>query len=87
MIKRNYLDFKVIGFAFLQTFSNKGYAYEATKAVLENLAVETVFAVTLQENQSSIKLIEKLGLKFERIIEQNNEKLHLYQIRLQFIID
>lgn len=55
--------------------------------VLENLAVETVFAVTLQENQSSIKLIEKLGLKFERIIEQNNEKLHLYQIRLQFIID
>lgn len=77
-IERDYLDFNDIGFAFLPAFCNKGYAYEATKVVLEHLAVETVFAITLPENKYSIKLIEKLGLKFERIIEQNNEKLHLY---------
>lgn len=77
-IERDYLDFNDIGFAFLPTFSNKGYAYEATKSILENLAVETVFAITLPENKPSIKLIEKLGLKFEKIIEQDDEKLHLY---------
>jgi len=44
----------------------------------EHHFVETVLAITLPENTASIKLLEKLGLKFERIIEQNNEKLHLY---------
>lgn len=81
-IKRDYLKFNDIGFAFLPSFYNKGYAYEATKAVLENLAEQnlekTVFAITLPENTASIKLLKKLGLNFERIIEQDNEKLHLY---------
>lgn len=82
LIKRDYLDFNDIGFAFLPAFSKKGYAYEATKAVLLNLAenniIENIHAITLPGNKSSIKLIEKLGLKFEKIIEQDNEKLHLY---------
>lgn len=82
LIKRDYLDFNDIGFAFLPAFSKKGYAYEATKAVLLNLAknniIENILAITLPGNKSSVKLIEKLGLKFEKIIEQNNEKLHLY---------
>jgi RimJ/RimL family protein N-acetyltransferase len=59
-------------------FSNKGYAYEATKAVLIKLAAENIYAITLPENKASIKLIEKLGLKFEKIVEQDNKKLHLY---------
>ena len=81
-IHRDYLDYNDIGFAFLPAFYNKGYAYEATKAVLihlvEHRSVKTVYAITLPENRSSIKLLEKLGLSFERILERNDEKLHLY---------
>lgn len=38
LIKRDYLDFNDIGFAFLPTYFSNGYAYEATKTVLENLS-------------------------------------------------
>lgn len=82
LIKRDYLDFHDIGFAFLPAFSGKGYAYEATKAILQHLAesnhIENILAITLPENKSSIKLIKKLGLQFEKIIEQDKEHLYLY---------
>lgn len=77
LIKRDYLDFRDIGFAFLPEYSNKGYAYEASKAVLTTIK-ENVLAITLPENKSSIRLIEKLGLKFEKIIKVENERLYLY---------
>lgn len=82
LIKRHYLDFHDIGFAFLPAFSGEGYAYEATKAVLVNLIkkddLETIHAITLPDNTTSIKLLEKLGLKFESIIEPDKEPLLLY---------
>lgn len=82
LIRRNYLDFRDIGFAFLPVYAGKGYAYEAAKAVLDNLAEsnskEALLAITLPDNTASIRLIEKLGLRFERIIERDKESLHLY---------
>lgn len=78
LIKRDYLAFKDIGFALLPAFFNSGYAYEATKAILDNITEDTLFAVTIPENTSSIKLIEKLGLRFKKEIQQNKQKLHLY---------
>lgn len=80
LIQRDYLDFRDIGFAFLSAYSGKGYAYEAAKAVLENQAerTETLLAVTLPDNTASIRLIEKLGLSFERSIERDKESLYLY---------
>lgn len=82
LIQRDYLDAPDIGFAFLPAFSGEGYAYEATKAVLVNLArhnvVERMYAITLPGNKASIKLLERLGLKFERIIEPDKEPLLLY---------
>lgn len=82
LIKRDYLDSNDIGFAFLPAFSGKGYAYEAVKAVLNHIAIykaiTTIAAITLPGNISSIKLLEKLGLTFSRVIERNNEILHLY---------
>lgn len=82
LIRRDYLDFRDIGFAFLPAYSGRGYAYEAAKAVLdhpaENNQAETLLAITLPANTASIRLIEKLGLTFERIIERNKESLYLY---------
>ena len=81
-IQRDYLDHPDIGFAFLPAFSNQGYAYEATKAVLKNL-IETnhlthILATTIPENRSSIKLLKKLGLSYEKEIEVNKVKLQVY---------
>ncbi len=82
LIRRDYLDFRDIGFAFLPVYSGRGYAYEAAKAVLDNQAEnrypETLLAITLSDNTASIRLIEKLGLAFERVIERDKESLYLY---------
>lgn len=83
LIKRDYLEHKDIGFAFLPNFSNKGYAYEATNAVLTYLVKHNAFtdilAETLPENISSIKLLRKLGLRFEKEMEIENQTLHIYR--------
>ena len=81
-IKRDYLDHHDIGFAFLPDSTGKGYAYEATSTVLYQLVNEQklprILATTIPENISSIKLLQKIGLQFEKEIEISNEKLHVY---------
>jgi ribosomal-protein-alanine N-acetyltransferase len=81
-LKRNYLEHFDIGFAFLPQFNGNGYAYEAAKEVLsvvsKNPAYHPVLATTLPKNISSIKLLTKLGLCFEKKIEVENEVLHIY---------
>lgn len=80
-IKRDYLPHADIGFALLPQYTGKGYAYEATNAVL-NHAIEngetTLQAITLPENTASINLLKKLGFAFEREIEENGEKLQVF---------
>jgi [ribosomal protein S5]-alanine N-acetyltransferase len=82
LIKRDYLEHNDIGFAFLPDYFGKGYAYEAANTILNYLAREkfatNILAETLPENISSIKLLEKLGLRFEKEMEIENETLHIY---------
>lgn len=82
LIKRDYLEHHDIGFAFLPMFAGKGYAFEATKAVLSeiinNATHSHMLATTMATNYGSIKLLEKLGLKFEKEIEVENKILQLY---------
>lgn len=84
LIKRDYLEHSDIGFAFLPAFSNKGYAYEATRSVLIDWVKcnghTYVLGETLPENNTSIKLLRKLGLKFEKEIEIENKVLHIYGV-------
>jgi RimJ/RimL family protein N-acetyltransferase len=67
LIKRDTLPDVDIGFAFLPRFWNQGYAYEAARATLDyardTLGIGRVVAVTLAENASSIRLLERLGLR------------------------
>jgi len=83
---REGLDGVDIGFAFLPTFENKGYAFEASVCLLDaahlNFGINTVSAITSKNNISSQKLIEKLGLKLEGKITLPNEheELLLYKI-------
>ncbi|HEX2605876.1 MAG TPA: GNAT family N-acetyltransferase [Flavisolibacter sp.] len=83
-IKRNYLDHHDIGFAFLPEHMGKGYAYEASKAVLEALFAtkkyEKILATSMKENYKSIALLTKLGFHFAREIEVGPEQLRLYEV-------
>jgi len=85
-IKRDYLDHYDLGFAFLPEYSGKGYAFEAACVILENVkedkAHEYILATTIRDNFSSIKLVEKLGLKFERSFENNGESLLLFSMKI-----
>lgn len=83
---REGIDGVDIGFAFLPDYENKGYAYEAAsrikQAAFEDFGLKKINAITLKENLSSQKLIEKLGLTFvENIrIPKDEEELMLYAI-------
>ncbi|WP_333876045.1 GNAT family N-acetyltransferase [Flavobacterium sp.] len=80
VIQRDYLDFPDLGFAFLPHYSGKGYAFEAAACLLTELTKthETLFAVTMKENQSSIQLLERLGFVREREVEQGGVSLWVY---------
>jgi RimJ/RimL family protein N-acetyltransferase len=83
-IKRDYLDHYDIGFAFLAEYTKKGYAYEASIAVLndaiKNSIHKHILATTVKENTNSIQLLEKLGLSFYKEIENENELLQVYSV-------
>jgi RimJ/RimL family protein N-acetyltransferase len=72
LVKRDFLADVDIGFALLPGFWGQGYAYEAASAVMEYgkeaLGLKRIVAITNPENHSSIRLLEKLGLKFDRMI-------------------
>ena len=81
-IKRDYLEFYDLGFAFLAEFAKKGFAYEASNIVLEKLkldnSIQNILATTIPENSKSILLLEKLGFNFRNKIDINNQMLSVY---------
>ncbi len=83
LIKRDTLEDVDIGFAFHPNYFNEGYAYEAAKACLhygyEKLVLSKIVGITDVDNQASIKLLEKLGLQFEKELEiPDSEKVLLF---------
>jgi [ribosomal protein S5]-alanine N-acetyltransferase len=82
-IKRNDLEFPDIGFAFLSRHSKQGYAYEGTQAVLNDVMKDNfhIIAITVKENLHSIRLLEKLGFRFDREIIREGEALQVYDYK------
>ena len=82
LMKRDYLDHPDIGFAFLPGYNGHGYAYEAADDILKNIfndkKLPHILATTMPENIRSVNLLKKLGLRFEKEIENDNTKLHVY---------
>ena len=82
LVKRAGLDDVDIGFALLPEFWGKGYAYEAASAVMayakEVVGLTRVVAITSLDNESSARLLEKIGLRFERLIRLNGEEVKLF---------
>jgi RimJ/RimL family protein N-acetyltransferase len=84
ILKREQLECPDIGFAFLPQNEGKGYAFEATSELMrlakDKFNIAKVSAITLELNKSSIKLLEKLGLTFEKRIKpfDNDDELLLF---------
>ncbi|WP_242270519.1 GNAT family N-acetyltransferase [Bacillus cereus group sp. BfR-BA-01310] len=82
LIKRDSLEDIDIGFAFLEKFRSKGYGYESASAVMEygknELGLKRIVAITSIDNADSGKLLEKVGLRFEKIISGSGEDLKLF---------
>jgi len=81
IIKRDTLSHADIGFAQLPDYSGNGYAFEAAAAVLQyardKLDLKTMLAITMPENERSVKLLTKLGLLFEKNIQLPHSKAPL----------
>lgn len=73
LLKRDTLPDVDIGFAFLERFRGQGYAAESIGTTLDHarhrLGLKRVLAITSPDNTASIRLLEKLGLRFERMLE------------------
>ena len=72
LIKRDGLDDADIGFAFLARHRGQGLALEAARATLDHgfreLRLPRIVAITSPANERSARLLEKIGLRFDRMI-------------------
>ena len=77
LVKRDTLEDVDIGFAFLPKSWGKGYAYESATAVMEYgrkvVGLKRIVAVTAPGNESSIRVLRKLGLRFEKMIRMSED--------------
>jgi RimJ/RimL family protein N-acetyltransferase len=73
LVKREGLDDVDVGFAFLSQYRAQGYARESAQAALrqgyEEFGLPRIVAITAPDNHDSMKLLRKLGLKLERMIQ------------------
>lgn len=81
LLKREALDDVDIGYALLPEFWSRGYASEATSALIsyarDTLGLKRLVAVTAVDNQSSVRLLEKLGFRFERMVKLSDDDVDL----------
>jgi RimJ/RimL family protein N-acetyltransferase len=72
LLKRESLPDVDIGFAFLPAYRSQGYAFEAASAVLNygrtEFGLKRIVAITNPDNAGSIRVLHKIGMRFERMI-------------------
>jgi RimJ/RimL family protein N-acetyltransferase len=84
LIKRETLDDVDLGFSFAEEFRGQGLAYEASIAALDYgwkiVKLSRIVAITAPFNASSIRLLEKVGMRVEKKIklEPNGPELMLF---------
>ncbi len=78
LLKRAELSDPDIGFALLPDFWNKGFAFEAATAVLNDahgrLKLQRILAITSLDNDASINLLQRLGFRFDGVRELSADR-------------
>jgi len=81
LIKRDTLEDVDIGYAFLPKFWKKGYAVESARAVLEYglkiRGLKRIVGITLEANRGSVRVLERIGLKFEKMVKLADDDAEL----------
>lgn len=84
LLQREYLDHPDIGYAFLERFQGLGYGSEACLAAhayaRREFDAKRLMAIVLPTNAASIRILEKLGMRFQGPITPpgDDEELFLY---------
>lgn len=84
LVKRDALDDVDIGYAFLPPFRRRGFAFEAASAVMrygkDVVGLRRVVAITDPDNEASIRVLEKLGMSYEKKVRlsKDGEEISLY---------
>lgn len=77
LLKRDVLEDVDIGYALLPEFWSRGYALESASAVMtfarEKLGSNRVLAVVNAANESSIRLLGKLGFQYDRMVRLSDD--------------
>ena len=88
LYRRPIFEHADVGYALLPQFEGKGYAFEAAQGVVQfarGLKMKHIYGITVAYHTRSVHLLEKLGLKFERVfrMEGDPEELSLYGMPLE----
>jgi len=78
------LDEYDIGFRFFKTYWNKGFATEVSKACLDygfrTLKLDAIVGRAMKQNGSSIRVLEKIGMRYAKTIKLNGDDWQVYKI-------
>lgn len=73
-----------IGFRFFKNFWNKGFATETAKKCLEygfdKLKIDRIVGRAMKENIGSIKVLEKIGMKFKENFDFEGQSGVIYEL-------
>jgi len=81
LIKRDTLEDVDVGYAFLPRYWSKGYAIESVLALMEYakniVRLQRVVAIVDPANQGSIRVLEKAGFQFEKMVRLSDDDIEL----------
>lgn len=87
LIKRDVLEDVDVGFSFLERYWSRGFAFEAAAATLEYgwrvAKLRRIIAITAPHNADSIRLLEKLGLHYEKRIQLPPETVEVMLLAIE----
>ena len=73
-----------LGFRLAKPYWDKGYATEAARAWVahgfDELGLDRIVAATHPENAASQRVLEKVGLSYERVADYRGDRVRLYAI-------
>ena len=83
-----HIDFYELGYRFMKKHWGKGYATEAAKAIVkygfEELELDEIYGMTDPQNETSKKVLEKVGLKYIETFDFLGEPADWFMISREF---
>lgn len=80
LVQRDYLDKPDLGFALLPEYYGESYARKAAELVIQESNMD-LFAITIESNLASKRLLERLGFAYQKLIIEPESKESLMLFR------